>query len=42
MRYKLQEKVSNVDEAESWVAPSADLIGEVTIGKNCINFITNT
>ena len=34
MRYKLHEKVSNVDESESWVAPSADLIGEVTIGKN--------
>ena len=34
MRYKLQEKVSNVDESASWVAPSADLIGEVTIGKN--------
>ena len=34
MRYKLQEKLSNVDESASWVAPSADLIGEVTIGKN--------
>ena len=34
MKYKLQEKVSNVDESASWVAPSADLIGEVTIGKN--------
>ena len=34
MKYNLQEKVLNINTSESWVAPSADLIGEVTIGKN--------
>ncbi len=34
MKYNLKGTKSQIDEASSWIAPSADIIGAVTIGKS--------
>jgi carbonic anhydrase/acetyltransferase-like protein (isoleucine patch superfamily) len=34
MEYDLEEKRSQIDRTKCWIAPSADLIGQVRIGEN--------
>ena len=34
MKYNLKERKCQIDESNAWIAPSADLIGAVTIGKD--------